>query len=87
MNLSRPSLEADQSITVSAIARWEVYRRLQELEIPCECNTESPLLVSIATPTAAIQVWSVVRQVTTSRHELASWLEDCWLSVGEIEEL
>jgi hypothetical protein len=79
MNLSHPSL--------IAITRWEVYHRLQELEIPCECATERPLQASITTATAAIQVWSVVRQVTASRRELVTWLEDCWLSVGEIEKL
>ncbi|WP_310481150.1 Asr1405/Asl0597 family protein [Chamaesiphon sp. VAR_48_metabat_403] len=42
--------------------RWQIHRRLQELEIPCECSTGQLLVVTVNTPTAAIQVWSVTRQ-------------------------
>lgn len=86
MNLSHPSLEISQVIAVNGAYRWEVYRRLQELEIPCDCSTESPLRASISTPTAALQVWSVLRQATTPRRELALWLQDCWRLETDVEE-
>jgi hypothetical protein len=58
--------------------RWQVYRRLQELDIPCWCETNQPLTVEISHPTAAIQLWSVVRQLTANRQELVSTLKKCW---------
>jgi hypothetical protein len=65
-------------IEISWGDRWQVYRRLQELSIPCECGTNQPLRYQIKDVTAAIQLWSVVRQLTVPRQELASWLERCW---------
>jgi hypothetical protein len=47
--------------------RWQVYRRLQELAIPCECGTNQPLRYQLQDVTAAIQLWSVVRQLTVPR--------------------
>ncbi|HEY9668683.1 MAG TPA: Asr1405/Asl0597 family protein [Coleofasciculaceae cyanobacterium] len=78
MNSSSSKLEADQIIKINKSERWIVYRRLQELEIPCRCGTNQPLSYQINDVTSAIQVWSVVRQLTVPRRELASWLECCW---------
>lgn len=74
--LSEPSLV--KAIAVTGIDRWEVYRRLQDLDIPCQCSTDRPLQIEISSPIAAIQVWSVVRQIATPRQELVEWLEGCW---------
>jgi hypothetical protein len=71
-------IEADQEIEISWGDRWQVYRRLQELEVPCQCRTNQPLYYQIQDVAAAIQLWSVVRQLTVPRRELASWLEHCW---------
>lgn len=65
-------------IEISWADRWQVYRRLQELTIPCECGPNQPLKYQINDVAAAIQVWSVVKQVTAPRRDLASWLELCW---------
>ena len=78
MNSSSSKLEADQIIKINKSERWIVYRRLQELEIPCRCGTNQPLSYQLNDVTSAIQVWSVVRQLTVPRRELASWLECCW---------
>ncbi|NEP62920.1 MAG: hypothetical protein F6K31_39415 [Symploca sp. SIO2G7] len=78
MNPSSSQAETEQIIEISRADRWSVYRRLQELEIPCRCQTEQPLRVQINDATAAIQVWSVVRQIKLSRRDLACWLEKCW---------
>ena len=58
--------------------RWNVYRRLQELEIPCRCSTNLPLQVDINNPQAIAQLCSVVKQITASRSELIGWLNQCW---------
>lgn len=58
--------------------RWDVFRRLQALNIECQCSTNEPLLVDLHSPTTAIQIWSVLRQFSASRGELIDWLDDCW---------
>jgi hypothetical protein len=57
---------------------WQAYQRLQELGIPCQCCGNGYLQVVIDNPTAALQLWSVVRQMTASRRELTDWLQRCW---------
>lgn len=78
MNRSGSKIETKQEIEISWGDRWQVYRRLQELGIPCECGTNQPLRYQIKDVTAAIQLWSVVSQLTVPRPELACWLERCW---------
>jgi len=80
MNPSSSRREAEQKIEIEISwgDRWEVYRRLQELEIPCQCGTNRPLSYQINDVASAIQLWSVVRHLTLPRCELASWLERCW---------
>lgn len=58
--------------------RWQTYHRLAELEIPCKCSTGKPLEVSVETPTAALQVWSVARQQLVQRSHMVDWLEQCF---------
>lgn len=65
-------------VEVSQIDRWQVYRRLQELEIPCHCQTNRSLTVEISSIATAIQLWSVVRQLNTERKDLIEVLERCW---------
>ena len=75
---SSSKLEVGQVIEIDKADRWQVYRRLQELSIQSQCRTNQPLTAQIDDVTAAIQLWSVVRQFRASRHQLASWLEGCW---------
>ncbi|AFY50595.1 hypothetical protein Nos7524_4867 [Nostoc sp. PCC 7524] len=65
-------------VEVNWIDRWQVYQRLQELEIPCCCETNQPLSVEISSPTAAAQLWSVMRQFTASRQDLIWTLKSSW---------
>ncbi|WP_309743715.1 MULTISPECIES: Asr1405/Asl0597 family protein [unclassified Chamaesiphon] len=58
--------------------RWQIHRRLQELKIPCKCSTGQLLLVTVDTPTAAIQVWSVTRTQSLDRSQLVDWLDRCF---------
>lgn len=65
---------------VNQADRWQVYQRLQELDIACECSINQPLRVEIHSPTAAIQLQSVIKQYTADRPSLVQWLECCWHS-------
>lgn len=58
--------------------RWPIYHRLSGLGIRCWCTPYQPLQVEISSPAVAIQIWSVIRQLTTSRQEQAAWLGQCW---------
>lgn len=75
--LSRKPLISEMA-EVSWADRWQVYHRLQELAIPCWCATNQPLRVEITHIAAAVQLWSVVRQLTAPRQDLVSALERCW---------
>ncbi|PSB59479.1 Asr1405/Asl0597 family protein [Chamaesiphon polymorphus] len=58
--------------------RWQIYHRLQELEIFCKCSTGKPLTVTVDTPTTVVQVWSVFRTQSLDRSQLVDWLDRCF---------
>ena len=66
------------SVSIDRNARWSIYHRLQELDIPCICSTNKPLEVQLDYPNAIAQLCSVVKHSTASRDELIDWLDDCW---------
>ena len=70
--------EVREIVEVKWADRWQVYQRLQELEIPCWCDAGQPLKVEIADLTTAVQLSSVLRQFTASRQDLVWWLKQCW---------
>lgn len=79
-SIPSPKLIAAQSLAMTVVEcsdRWQVYFRLQELEIPCECKSYQPLLVDIQSAQALIQVWSVVKRISTPRSALSEWLNQC----------
>ena len=80
--MSKSNLEPKlaQIVEVSGVHRWEVYRRLQELEIACSCCSGQPLQVKIEDAVEATQLGSVLKQFTAPRHELVGLLENCWLA-------
>ncbi len=65
-------------VTVQSSDRWQIYHRLQTLEIFCQCGTNKPLQVKVDDIHTAIQLWSVTKQFTASRKELVDWLNQCW---------
>lgn len=67
-----------QVVAVARSDRWQVYRRLQALEIPCCCNGNGSLEVKVISPLAAIQLWCVIKQLTAPRSELVAQLNRCW---------
>ncbi|MBC5794428.1 MAG: Asr1405/Asl0597 family protein [Sphaerospermopsis kisseleviana] len=76
-NSHNSQLGTQHVIDVSWSERWQVYQRLNELDIPCHCQSNQPLQVEITNPQIAIQVWSVVRQVKAYRQDLICHLKDC----------
>ena len=64
-------------VTVECGDRWQVYFRLQELEIACQCKSYQPLLVDIQSVQSLVQLWSVVKRVSAPRSDLAQWLNQC----------
>ncbi|MEM9905838.1 MAG: Asr1405/Asl0597 family protein [Cyanobacteria bacterium P01_D01_bin.44] len=70
--------ESSSLFAIHCAERWQVYFRLQALDIPCRCQSYCPLEVEVTTPQAAIQLWSVVACASKPRLELASRLERCW---------
>ncbi|MEB3279887.1 MAG: hypothetical protein VKK42_13315 [Lyngbya sp.] len=79
MNSSQLQPENSEVIEVNCWAdRWQVYRRLQELGIPCSCEVEQPLRVQITNTNQAVQLSSVLKQFTASRQDLLESLERCW---------
>ncbi|HIK04293.1 MAG TPA: hypothetical protein IGS40_06210 [Trichormus sp. M33_DOE_039] len=65
-------------VEINWLDRWQVYQRLQELEIPCWCEANQPLTVEINSPAAAVQLWSVTQQFTAVRQDLISTLKRSW---------
>ncbi len=78
MNPADQELEVGEIVQVSWLDRWQVYKRLQELEIPCWCAVDQPLRVKVNSVRQAAQVMSVLRQVSAPRRELVQLLECCW---------
>jgi hypothetical protein len=70
--------EFDQILSVPRCDRWQIYHRLQELDIPCHCLPDGRLQVELRSAIAFSQVWSVLQQFTASRKQLVNWLEQCW---------
>jgi len=75
-SISQPQVK--QIVEVNWADRWQVYQRLQELDVPCWCGTNQPLTIEISNPTVAVQLWSVMRQLTAERQHLIQTLEQCW---------
>lgn len=69
---------AHMEVRLDQISRWNVYNRLRELAIPCDCRCGNPLQVQVTTATDAIQLWSVIQQFTSSKPTSIDYLERCW---------
>lgn len=72
------SVSVTHVVSVSRIDRWQIYRRLQELMIPCWCLEDGSLRVEVQNGISALLLRSVVQQFVASRQEMVSWLERCW---------
>lgn len=74
----RDAAPAQIVIELDRVTRWNVYRRLQELNLVCECGCDRPLTVAVQTPADALLVWSVVQATTQPKLSLTDHLERCW---------
>lgn len=75
---SLPDGERNFSIQVECEHRWEVYKRLQELDISCKFQMYAPLAVQIVHPTDAMQLWSILQRTSMPRNTLIGRLQNCW---------
>lgn len=75
---TRPDAFVSQVDKIHRSDRWSVYRRLQELNIPCWCPEDGTLWVEIHHCTHAVLIRSTIQQFVSTRSELAEWLERCW---------
>jgi len=78
MNKSELDSEQHHIVEISWLDRWQVYQRLQELEITCWCAIDQPLRVQLNSAVQVAQLESVLRQYRYSRRELQVWLDRCW---------
>ncbi|WP_369791673.1 Asr1405/Asl0597 family protein [Synechococcus sp. PCC 7335] len=78
-------LSISSLILVTCEDRWQVYHRLQDLDIECCCSGFQPLQVEVRTPTQALQLWSVLKRVAYSRTALVASLNRCWEASGSEE--
>ncbi len=65
-------------LRVNRSDRWEIRRRLSELEIRSYCDLQGHLSVAIDTAVDVVQVRSVVRSFLEPRESLRQGLELCW---------
>lgn len=65
-------------VKVETDQRWLVFQRLQDLNIPCQCQMYGDLHVQVNDGVTALQVWQVLRQFSASKQDLVDWLERCW---------
>ncbi len=78
MKSSSSETDTKHVLDINWADRWQVYQRLQELGVSCVCEINQPLMVEVNNPTAAIQIWSVIKQFTASRQDLIENIENSW---------
>ena len=78
MNTFNQNQSTCEIVEVSCVDRWQVYKRLQELDIDCWCESEQPLQVYLKNTNEANQLESVLKQFTANRYELEQLLQSCW---------
>ena len=77
-SLNIDSFSSTHTVAINVAHKWEMYHRLQALQIPCQCFMNKPLQVQLNSPIAAIHFWSIVQRLTASRTQLIERLNLCW---------
>lgn len=78
MSIDKWPSKGEKIFNLSAWDPWQVYHRLQALEIECKCSLHQPLQVRINGRNQLLKLWIVLRQVEVFRGSLIGWLETCW---------
>jgi hypothetical protein len=78
LDLTPCSCSSEYTVTIWQCDRWQIHRRLRELDISCTCLEDGRLQVTADTPVAIAQIWSVTTHVAASRWQIVDWLERCW---------
>ncbi|MFM2379448.1 MAG: hypothetical protein RLZZ143_2026 [Cyanobacteriota bacterium] len=78
MSIDKWPSEGEKIFNLSACDRWQVYHRLQSLEIEGKCSLHQLLRVRIDASAQPLQLWIVLRQLEASRYCLIPWLETRW---------
>lgn len=78
MNSPNPPLFDQQIIEIARCDRWLLCQRLADLAIPCGFLDDGNVWVTVENFSTALQLRSVVQQLTASRLELIARLEQCW---------
>jgi hypothetical protein len=78
MSTDKGPSKGEKISNLSVWEPWQVYQRIQSLDIECKCLLHKPLQVCIARPAQLLQLWTVLRQLETCRGSLIGWLEPCW---------
>ncbi|MCS6960863.1 MAG: hypothetical protein RMK91_12545 [Pseudanabaenaceae cyanobacterium SKYGB_i_bin29] len=60
---------------IDRVQCWEIYHRLGELGIACQCP---PLTIGVGDVGTAIQVWCVAKATLANRAAKIKFLERCW---------
>ena len=76
--LNIDSSSSTHTVAIDGANKWEMYHRLQALQIPCQCFIHKPLQVELNSPIAVIHLWSIVQRLTASRAQLVERLNLCW---------
>ncbi|MBP0019186.1 MAG: hypothetical protein J7647_16750 [Cyanobacteria bacterium SBLK] len=76
--IAHPEALVSPVANISRSDRWMLYRRLQELTIPCWCLPDGSLWVGIRHGLQALLLRSTVLQSVATRQESIDWLERCW---------
>ncbi|MFM7716988.1 MAG: Asr1405/Asl0597 family protein, partial [Microcystis sp.] len=67
MSIDKLPSEAEKIFNLSAWDPWQVYHRIQSLDIECKCLFHKLLQVRIHASAQLLQLWIVLRQVEASR--------------------
>jgi len=78
MSTDKGPSKGEKIFNLSVWEPWQVYQRIQSLDIECKCSLHKLLQVRIDSPAQLLQLWIVLRQLEASRYCLIPWLETRW---------
>ncbi|MFN9675743.1 MAG: Asr1405/Asl0597 family protein [Microcystis sp.] len=77
MSTDKGPSKGEKIFNLSVWEPWQVYQRIQSLDIECKCSLHQLLRVRIDASAQPLQLWPVRRQLEAYRGCLIPWLETC----------